>query len=365
MMGFSRKAFGHLHMAWVTAALLGAVTFSASAQDTLVVSVDSIETSSSAHPEVAVEISPSGLAPTTMVLFFAFDAELVSPDSNYYETISRDTQGNPVRDEDGEAVVFRSAVQPSPELALAGKAVEVQVYAEGVIGIVISGLNEEPIPSGTLFTLGFKAQPGINPSLNTLLRGIVDPPVTVTNPNTGVDESAASSAASLESGTEVSLPLAFFGGTVNFSCPGNTPAPTSVTASNDDPEAVTIGWTSSSALEYRVFRADSNNFNAALPLGGGWQLSRVFSDFSAAAPIEGGPAGCFGEGGDSPVNQFYWVIARDNGGCESVVAGPVQGSRAAEEVKALAAATSPAGDWAVALMVCGVLLVVGMRRRAA
>jgi hypothetical protein len=366
MMGFAHKAMGLIHRASLITALTAVGALSANAQDNLVVSVDSVESSSSAHPEVAVQITPSGLAPTTLVLFFAFDPELVVPDTDYYETISRNALGDVIRDEDGEAVVFRSAVQPSPELALAGKAAEVQLYAEGVVGIVISGINEEPIPSGTLFTLGFETQPGINASLNTVIRGITpETSVVVTNPNTGEDETAFSSAAALDEGTEVPLTLAFFGGTMLFSCPGNTPAPTGVTASTDDAEAVTVGWSSGSALEYRVYRADNNNFANALPLGAGWQLSRTFGDFSAAAPVAGGPAGCFGGGGDSPVNQFYWVIARDNDGCESVVAGPVQGSRATEDAKSLDAAVAPMGDWAVSLLVCGVLLLAALRRRGA
>lgn len=364
MMGYTRNAIGHLRMAWVITALLAA-SYTAAAQDNLVVSVESVDTSSSAHPEVAVDITPSGLAPTALVLFFAFDPALVSPDTEYYETIARDALGDVVRDEDGEALVTRSAILPASELALAGKSLDAQIYAEGVIGIAISGINDDPIPSGTLFTIGFEAQPGINASLNTVIRGITaESSVVVTNPNTGEDETAFSSAAALDEGTEVPLNIAFFGGTMLFSCPGNTPAPTALTAGTDDPEAVNIGWNSSSALEYRVYRAASNNFGAALPLGAGWQLSRTFSDFSAAATIKNEDTGCFGPQGDTPVNQFYWVIARDEDGCESTVAGPVQGARAAEEAKELAAAAfAPTGDWAVFAFACGILLAAALVRR--
>jgi len=366
MMGFTRRAMGHVQRAGIITVLVAVVALGATAQDNLVVSVDSVESSSSAHPEVSVRITPSGLAPSSMVLFFAFDSELLAPDSNYYETIARDALGNVLRDEDGEALVSRSAVKASPELALAGKALEVQLYAEGVIGVAISGINDEVIPSGTLFTVGFKTLPGINSSLNTVIRGITpDAAVVVTNPNTGEDESAFSSAAALDNGTEVPLTLAFFGGTMLFSCPGNTPSPTSVSAGSDDAEAVNVSWSSGSALEYRVYRSDSTNFANAQPLGAGWQLSRSFSDFSAAAPVEGGPAGCFGQGGFSAVNQFYWVIARDADGCESALAGPVQGSRAPEGAKSLEAAMAPAGDWLMATLVCGVLVAAGLRRRFA
>ncbi len=364
MMGFARTAMGHVQRAGFVTALVAVVALSAAAQDNLVVSVDSVESSSSAHPEVSVQITPSGLAPSSMVLFFAFDAELLAPDSNYYETIARDALGDVLRDEDGEALVSRSAVKASPELALAGKTLEVQLYAEGVIGVAISGINDEAIPSGTLFTVGFKTQPGINTSLNTVIRGITpDASVVVTNPNTGEDETAFSSAAALDNGTEVPLNLAFFGGTMLFSCPGTTPTPTSLSASSDDAEAVNVSWSSGSALEYRVYRADSNSFASAQPIGAGWQLSRTFSDFSAAAPVEGGPAGCFGQGGFSAVNQFYWVIARDANGCESTVAGPVQGARAPESAKSLEAAMAPAGDWLVVTLVCGLLVAAGLRRR--
>jgi hypothetical protein len=367
MTRFARKAGGRNSILWALALLAAAVP--AFAQDRVTVSVESIETSADAHPEVSIQNSPSGEAPTAMVLFFAFDASRLSPDPTYYETIARDALGNVQVDDNGEAIVFRSAVRPTAALTGAGKAITTQVYAEGVIGIVISGINETPIPTGTMFTLGFETQPGVSSTATTVLRGITsDTSVQVTNPTTGATETARSSAVSLDNGVEIPVTPTFFGGTILFSCPGDIPAVTGVTASTNDPDSVVLSWTSGSSLEYRVYRSDNNNFAQAVALGAGWQLAKTFSDFSAAPGVPGNAGGCFGGSDGTAINQFYWVISRDSSRCESDPVGPTQGSRLPEAAKAVgssAASVTPMGEWMVMALVAGVLAVASIRRRTA
>ncbi|MFM1922010.1 MAG: hypothetical protein RLZZ303_3644 [Candidatus Hydrogenedentota bacterium] len=357
MKGFRRGALASATAKLLLGACVVWGALGVHAQNSVTATIESLQTGSSAHPEVVVQLQSSGLAPTSVVIFLAFDSSYLVPDSDYYETIARDGVGNVIRDEEGNATVFRSAVKPAASLAAAGKTIDFQVYAEDVIGVVISGINETPIPSGAVFSLGFRTQPGISAADSTALTGITAAnAVNVTNPNTGARELAQSSAAAVFNGVETSLGLSFFGGTILFSCPGNTPAPTDVTASTNDEEAVVVSWNAGSALEFRVFRADSNNFSTAVPLGDGWTTARSFSDFSAA-PGVAAPGGCFGGGGNT-ATQFYWVIARDATECESAPAGPVSGARAADKL-----ATSPAGTGALGLGLCAALAAAGLRRR--
>lgn len=361
MKGFRR---GALVSATVKLLLWACVVWGAMgayAQNTVTATIESLQTGSSAHPEVVVQLQSSGLAPTSVVIFLAFDSGYLVPDSDYYETIARDGVGNVIRDAEGNATVFRSAVKPAASLAAAGKTIDVQVYAEDVIGVVISGINETPIPSGAVFSLGFRTQPGISSADLTKIAGITaSNAIYLTNPTTGdiEEQDAFSSAAAVSSGVETSLPVNFFdgGGTLLFSCPGNTPAPTGVTASTNDDEAVVVSWNAGSALEFRVFRSNTNSFAAAVPLGDGWTTARSFSDFSAR-PGVAAPGGCFGGGGNA-ASQFYWVIARDATECESAPAGPVSGARAADKL-----ATSAAGTGTLGLGLCAALAAAGLRRR--
>lgn len=358
MKGFRRGAFVSATAKLLLGACAAWGTLGAHAQNSVTATIESLQTSASAHPEVVVQLQSSGLAPTSVVIFLAFDSGYIVPDSAYYETIARDGVGNVIRDAEGNAEgVFRSAVKPAASLAAAGKTIDFQVYAEDVIGVVISGINDTPIPSGAVFSLGFRTQPGISSADSTALTGITAAnAVNVTNPNTGGRELAQSSAAAVSNGVETPLGLNFFGGSILFSCPGNTPAPTGVTASTNDDEAVVVSWNAGSALEFRVFRSNTNSFAAAVPLGDGWTTARTFSDFSAR-PGVAAPAGCFGGRGNAS-SQFYWVIARDATECESAPAGPVSGARAADKV-----ATSPAGTGALGLGLCAALAAAGLRRR--
>lgn len=360
MKGIVRGTLGSAAIMWTLAALALGAGSGAYAQTTVVATIESLQTSASAHPEVAVQLQSNGAAPTSAVLFIRFEPDFLLPDPDYYETIATDSVGNVERDANGNATVFRSAIKPSDALTAAGKAIVAQVYTEGVIGVAISGINETPIPAGNVFTIGFRTQPGISAVDSTFLEGIpAGSGISVTNPNTGATENAQSSAATLLNGVETSLPLIFNGGgaTLLFSCPGNVPAVTNLAASTNDPDATVVSWNSPSAIQFRVYRSNTNNFATAKPLGSGWITANSFSDFSAA-PGASAPGGCFGPGG-SASSQFYWVIARDANKCESAATGPVSGSRA--PAKAIAPAS--AATLTLGLLVMLALIAADKMRR--
>jgi hypothetical protein len=358
----TRRTFGRTMLQLVAGALASLAAMGAQAQG-VVVTTESIEVSPGGFPEVTISVQSAQEQPTALVLFYAYDPALLSPYTGYYETIARDTLGNVQRDADGNAITFRSAVRPEAALAQAGKSLDVQIYAEGVIGIAISGINSTPIPSGAVCTIGFRAQPGTNPATSSLLRGITSAsPVTVTNPNTGASEEAASSATTAN---ERKLDISFFGGSLLFSCGNNINRVGGLAASDSEADFAAITWTSGGGTsEYRVFRSNDSIFANAVPLGNGWQVALSFSDFSAAPSTGGGSSrGCFGSrGGSGGTPQYYWVIARDADGCESTPAGPVQGSRAPAEKEETASA-AVMGDAAMALLLCGALLATAARRR--
>jgi PKD repeat protein len=83
--------------------------------------------------------------------------------------------------------------------------------------------------------------------------------------------------------------------------------PTGVSASDGTyPDRVRVTWNPVvGATQYRVYRADTNNFASAAISG--WQTGTTLDDFSAAVnPTDTG--GCQGGGGSQPT-WYYWVTA--------------------------------------------------------
>ena len=80
-------------------------------------------------------------------------------------------------------------------------------------------------------------------------------------------------------------------------------------------------------VEYRVYRASTDNPASAIPIGEGWQTGTTFNDITAQVPVVM-PGPCNLPGMAEPVSYFYWVRAREGEGCESALsATPAEGYR--------------------------------------
>jgi len=314
----------------IAAAILGGASNAVAQPQPATVQVSSSDSLPGGVPEVTVSLNTPGPSPVAMVLFFSYPSASLALDDDYYETVLRNAQGGVIRDEDGNAETRRGAVMPSVGVVGAGKAVEVQVYDSGVLGIAISGLNQTPIPDGELFRMGFQVAAGAAANARLTLVGLsAENGVSVRNPNTNQLELVASSASYMDGAIEQALPLFFFNGELLLSCGGRSAAPTNVSASKGDSDSVTVEWElTEPGASYRVYRGDSNALSAALPLGDEWTTGQdSFTDFSAVAAIQTQTRGCFPMTIDEETTHFYWVVARDADGCESNFAGPVEGFR--------------------------------------
>jgi len=359
---------GLLAVLGIAGAFLAGASSAGAQPQPATVQVSSMDSLPGGVPEVSVSLNTPGPSPVSMVLFFAYPAASLALDDDYFETVLRNTQGVIIRDEDGNAETRRGAVMPSVGVVGAGKSLEVQVYAGGVLGVVISGLNQTPIPDGELFRIGFQVASGAAANARLALAGVTaENSVSVQNPNTGQPEPVFSSASYMDGAIEQSLPLIFFNGEVLLSCGGRAAAPANVRASKGDPDSVTVEWgLTEPGASYRVYRADSADLSAALPLGDEWTTGQdSFTDFSAIAAVQTQTRGCFPMTIDEETAHFYWVLARDADGCESAYAGPVEGFRGGETKAAGGTlAAGHTGDMLTFALALG-LLPLFLRRKAA
>lgn len=103
-------------------------------------------------------------------------------------------------------------------------------------------------------------------------------------------------------------------------CTSPPEAPALVTASDGDfPDRVLVEWTAvNGAQAYRVYRSATPDSAAAEPVSD-WISATSFNDASAPPPITETPAGCgcAAQPAVTPVNQYYWVLARTTDSCVS------------------------------------------------
>ncbi|MBI1321044.1 MAG: hypothetical protein GC168_19130 [Candidatus Hydrogenedens sp.] len=328
-----------------------------------IIIVSSTDSLPGGAPEMVVRLDAQGPQPVSMVLFFAYPVASLDPDDDYYETVLRNGSGTVIRDADGNATTRRGALMPSAGVVNAGKAIEVQVYSNGVLGVAITGLNQTAIPDGELFRMGFKVASNAPANAGLNFQGLTaEDGVTVPNPSTGANEAAFSSAAYLDGSIEASLPLFFTPGGIDLSCGSRSAGASGVDASTGDTDSVTVTWDAiGPGNRYRVYRANSNNLAAALPLGEGWSTATSFVDFSAIAAVQTQTRGCFPMTIDQETKHYYWLLAMDASGCESAYSGPVEGFRGGAKSTATAQEAGFAGDYLIFLLALA-LLPAGLRR---
>lgn len=140
------------------------------------------------------------------------------------------------------------------------------------------------------------------------------------------------------------LPVFVTSGEVFINCDGVGPdVPADVTASQGDPNGVTVEWAPVDGnVEYRVYRARTNNAENAVAVSAWLADSTSFLDTSALAPEGALIMGCQGQNVDTTVHYYYWVRAREEGGCPSDYSQPAEGWRGAA-AKADANARADAG----------------------
>jgi hypothetical protein len=317
--------------------------------------------------EVGISLDYDGAAPTVMIVYLAFDNMRLAPAKDYYETVPVDAQGNPLRDADGNVQALLSAVSPAPEVAAAGKTVDVEYYAalddnvgRGGVGIAVAGLNSDPLPKGTVLKVAFRVL-NINQSSAVVSVYGVD-----ANRPVIIGGHVVSSSASAASGD--GLTVAVTDGSVALGCV-RPAAPAAVSASQDKNDRVDITWDGAAGLEYRVFRSTGSDSFAAQALGDGWTTETVFEDVTAGAPAVLTRPGCFKRGVYETVPYYYWVKSRDlSSGCESDASTPAaQGWRTASKAVVAAAAwpSRDPGAWLVLAVVLGILTMRARRARRA
>lgn len=321
-----------------------------------VVTVVATETNPGGVPEFSVRLRTDGPSPVAMVLFFAFDRQRLEVDPDYYQFVTE--VGN-------ATVTTRGPVRPANALTAAGKVVEADLYEEGALGVAIVGLNELPIPDGELFRVGCRVSEFAQPNTGIEVRGITpELATTVTNINTGQTDLAQSSAVYLDGDVEQDLPVFFFNDAFGLTCGGRFDAPGGLTASTGDPDDVTLDWSSvvGAGVTYRVYRADTPDLADALPLGTGWTSLTELTDPTAAATVEVTTAGCMPMVLDQETPQYYWVVARDDAGCETNYAGPVEGFRGGPAAKQQSAGLVTLAD-GIVYTALALLLLAHLRKR--
>ena len=289
--------------------------------------------------EVGVDLDYGGTAPATVVFFVAYDKARLAPAEACFEVIQRGADGEPVRDEKGEVIAASSSALPAEAVLAAGKVVEVEHFPElsdapglAATGVVVTGLNDTPLPKGRVFTLGFRVLEAnfLNDTIALRALDAGDP-----LPHSGrLLRSSASSA----DGT--ALDADAVGGVIALGCARGA-APEGLTASTDREDEVKLAWTGVAGMEYRVLRADPAAPDTMTALGGGWTEAALFVDITAPAPVVTRGPILFCNGRFVPGLRVYRVKARPvGGGCESELSPGVEGYRAsrrsvAEAAKAL------------------------------
>ena len=188
-----------------------------------------------------------------------------------YEIVARNEfTGEPILDRQGNTVAALSLVRLESAVSAAGKNATFEIYPNpGAIGVLVHGLNQNPIPAGPLFTVAFRILETVEDGSMTDILG-VDPESEVHVPDAqgGVVRLESSFSRTVpDSETEVELlSFGFENTAVLVGCAPPT-APTGVTATTNRSDAVVVSWNAVAGanIEYRVFRFTSDSAVSAQP----------------------------------------------------------------------------------------------------
>lgn len=293
-------------------------------------------TGSAANPGQTIEVPVtlySGIhAPTTMVLWFGYDAAQLTPVEDYYEMVTVDGNGDPLTDGDGNVLTTRSGVRADFSLSDTGKTMSVAYHPEaGALAVSIVGLgaDQTAIPEGELLTLAFQVDASLSPGPTVTIIGH-----DTNNPAEVEGQERRSSA----SDTDGPIPVDMDDGEVQLGCSA-PPLPGNVTASEGRADGVLVSWdgAASPGAEYRVYRSETDEVTAALPLGEGWQEETSFLDITAEHGGVVVPGGCQAPAQVEGLVYYYWVASRTPFGCMQAPDGaPAQGYRG-DDTKMLSA----------------------------
>jgi hypothetical protein len=329
--------------------------------------------SANARVELDVELhSITGDAPSTMLLWFAYDSAALQVDEEYYEVLQRDTSGKVVFDDAGNAKVSRYGVRLGSAAAAKGVSLDYQVHevteeeSVGALGISLSG--REPLESGVLLSIAFRV---LDPNADALtVDGIAsDDPALCLTAQAGSCKKSSASTPSVQS-----VLVAVEDRAVTLPCEPPV-APSGLQASTNRNDGVLLTWQSlPGTVEYRVCAAPINDPGAAVPLGEGWLQTTSYLDEGAPLPREMRRLGCLRR--YETVGRYYWVVSRDSTThCESApTGGGVLGARTAGKALnssapvAQTTAVPPAGsvdsaDAGVAVLTIACLQILARQQR--
>lgn len=298
--------------------------------------------------EVTVFLDALDVLPESLVLFFSYDPDTLTPLEDAYELVLRDAlSGEPILDSEGNTIANFSAVRPSENLRGSGKAIDTETYgSEGVLGVSIQGLNMLEIEPGELFTVAFEVAADAADGTTTDITGVREgAEVLIPDGSGGVTAVATSAARSVETTPGnfevVDVPYDFENVAVPIGCiPPAAPTNVSATKVRSDSVFVTWGAVAGTGIEYRVYRNTTSNVASAAPIGEGWQTEATFSDITALVPEVVPGEGCNAPNVVKEIHYFYWVKARSEEGCESdLSAVPAEGFRTGTGVRLAAMGT--------------------------
>lgn len=321
--------------------------------------------------EVSVALETDDIFPETFAVFLAYDGAALEPLPEAFEIIARNEfTGEPLVDNDGNTIADFSLVRLSDAVVDAGKLATFETYTDAeAVGVLVHGLNQEPIPEGVVFTLAFRILETVPDGSMTDILGLDDASdIHVPDGDGGVSRLVSSFTRTVPAesgGTNVELLTYGFENTVVIVGCIPAAAPSGVSASQDQSDAVVVSWNAvaGSNIEYRVYRGTTSSAIGAVPIGEGWQTATTFSDITALVP-EVDQGDCFNPGQVSEVHYFYWVRARSQEGCESdLSATPAEGFRV-RAAKSAVASLFPVPGSAEGLLVYGLALMclIGVRR---
>jgi hypothetical protein len=162
-----------------------------------------------------------------------------------------------------------------------------------------------------------------------------------------------------------------FEGTLSESAlwsPGSPSAPDALTVASSDSNGVSLQWSAvDGATGYRVFRGITADSESAIAISD-WLSADATTYLDENAVENSDVLGCFHGGG----TYYYWVKARNDKGCESILSASAAGEELTLSSKMVAASVTPRtfcgglGD-VITIVVAGLLLLTfrGSRRNSA
>lgn len=326
--------------------------------------------------EVTVDLVAGDAVPEAFALFIAHDPAALEPLPEAYEIVARDEfTGEPILDGDGNTIADFTMVRLADAVRDAGKMASFEIFEEeGAVGVLVHGINQNPIPEGRLLTLAFRIRESVPDGSMTDVLGLdTESTIFVPDGDGGVSRLESSFTRTVTEDGESRVELLSYGFEDTAVIVGCIPpaAPGGVTATQGQGDSVAVSWNAvaGESIEYRVLRSRTSDPATATPIGAAWQAGTSFSDITARVP-EVIPGECFMPEQVNEVRYFYWVRARSMEGCESELSSPpAEGyrGRAGNAGKQAAAALLPgpagSGRLLVYTVLAAALALLGFRAR--